>query len=397
MKAIPNTLPIVILYMAVQYLAVPVTTALYSVPQDFYLIRISMEGIASFAFGVLLINRTHCQEVTDIKNIGNAGLFETPRLYYLFGSLLLCLGVLVKLKTCFFYAECDDYFYRIWRPNFLYLAAFLTVSFGLILGMSQNISIRFKNIILLIALFILLNIWLALSGVGRSLGAYYAISVLMLIYFFNLKLSKFKFVIYSLLLLSITWLVISIGKNIMVDRLPIEAALSFDFVGSKIIYRISQAHILESIYRNWPNNLHLGAYGWSDFFSIPSLGIKRNYLNGNDFGYAVQLIGDHDLITGVGPTFIGDLYIRGGEYLGVIFGMFSLGVLFSIYQLFLGRLNSNLAVIIIINTFPFFLHGTEDFIFLTVSTFLIMNLFYLIFFVGIEKIYLYSIKKTQYQ
>jgi hypothetical protein len=300
---------------------------------------------------------------------------------------------MVKLKACILYVECNDYFYRLWRPNLLYLGAFLTVSFGLLLDMSQNVSRRLKNIIVLIVIFFALNIWLALSGVGRSLGAYYALSILILIYFFNFKISKFKFVIYSLLLLSITWFAISIGKNIVVDGLPIESALSSDFVGSKIIYRISQAHILESIYLNWPNNLYLGAYGWSDFLSIPALGIKRNYLNGNDFGYAVQLIGDHDLITGVGPTFIGDLYIRGGEFFGIILGMFFLGALFAIYQILLGRLNSKLAVIIIINTFPFFLHGTEDFIFLTLSTFMIMNLFYLIFFVSVKKIYFLFMQK----
>lgn len=393
MRTAPNISLIVILYMTVQYLALPIATAFYSVPQDFTLIRIGIEGITSFAFGVFLIKRGYRQESGDVKKMALERECYAPHLYYLSGSLLLVFGAIVKLKSCIFYAECSDYFYRLLHPNLLYLGAFITVSFGLLLDISQDISTRFKNVILLALLFFVLNIWLVLSGVGRSMGAYYALSILLLICYFNFKLSKIKFIIYSILLLSITWVVISAGKNIVVDNLPIENAISYNFVASKIIFRISQAHILESIYQNWPNNLYLGAYGWSDLFSIPGLGIKRNYLNGNDFGYAMHLIGDHDLITGVGPTFIGDLYIRGGEYLGVILGMFFLGVVFGFYQIFLGRLNSNLAVIIMVNSFPFFLHGTEDFIFLTLSTFITINLFYLIFFLVIEKIYSYLSKR----
>ena len=136
---------------------------------------------------------------------------------------------------------------------------------------------------------------------------------------------------------------------------------------------------------NWPKNTFMYFYGVSDFFTLPSFGINREYLDGNDFGRAIKVISDNDLITGVAPTFIGDLYIRGG-ITATIIGMYFVGIIYDLIFKIINRLEFSARIGIISFIYPYLVYCTEDFILLSLSTILIMILFFYYFFIIIKKI-----------
>jgi len=142
---------------------------------------------------------------------------------------------------------------------------------------------------------------------------------------------------------------------------------------------------LDLIYENWPKNSFLYFYGVSDFFTLPSVGFNREYLNGNDFGHAIKVISDNDFVTGVAPTFIGDLYIRGG-ITAIIIGMYFIGITYDLIFKIINRLQCSTRIGIMVIIYPYLIYCTEDFIFLSFSTVLIMFLFYYHFFIILKKV-----------
>lgn len=96
------------------------------------------------------------------------------------------------------------------------------------------------------------------------------------------------------------------------------------------IGRLGQSHIFTAIVDHAEQLLY--GQGFLDFFRAFNittlLGHQPRFLNdGNDFGKAIGILRTNDVITGIGPTQIGDMYLNFG-LLGVVIGMLLLGVLY---------------------------------------------------------------------
>lgn len=96
------------------------------------------------------------------------------------------------------------------------------------------------------------------------------------------------------------------------------------------IGRLGQSHIFTAIVERTDDFLY--GKGFLDFFRAFNLQTltSRNILfinDGNDFGKAIGILESRDVITGVGPTQIGDLYLNFG-FSGIMVGMCILGMLY---------------------------------------------------------------------
>lgn len=321
------------------------------------------------------------------KTTSKSNLNINSRFFFALGILFLTLSFLVKLK--FFLLEGKNYDYLVCcqnfhRPNFLTLLAINSLVMALITNCLVEKSkvarrIYITTSILLISLFIL---WVILSGVGRGMNMYFLLGLIANLYV--LGLLGTKRIIIGITSIFLFWLIISAFKAFYSQGQIINYMTINDFLTHKIILRISQAHIFEAIVNTWQNDNDLLFYGWQDFFTAPALGVNRVYLSGSEFGHAFNLIANQDNLTGVGPTYLGDLYIRGGLWMSYI-GAILIGVLYRTYDKFICR--GPLIKTLILNglLFPFLLHGTEDFVFLTISTGTLIFLFvsFSIWFVGL--------------
>lgn len=383
---IPNIGLLVMPYMFLQYLAVPFYNFTFydiNFKISFY---IALLGILFFIIGVYFTNKLIVSDkiIDKNKNI-DCEIF----LYY--GVTSLILGIAIKFKSCYALAgseQCINYILsQALRPNYLYLAGSLFISIYLILKIKfesrSNIKSKLPLLLTLnIISFILLVI---ISGVGRSLSFYYLVSLFLVLYSVDVRFRKVKYFCTAIFILIFFWIVLSYFKSLIVESQGLNNILGINFLTVKVINRFSQYHILDLIYENWPKNNFMYFYGVSDFFTLPSIGINREYLNGNDLGHAVKVIGFDDFVTGIAPTFIGDLYIRGG-ITAVIIGMYFIGFTYCLIYKIINRLYFSARIGIMAIIYPYLLYCTEDFIFLSLSTALIMFLFFYYFFIILKKV-----------
>jgi len=210
----------------------------------------------------------------------------------------------------------------------------------------------------------LFTIFVAYSGVGRTLVMSFYCSLFLGILSVFPQFRKIRYVFMGMLLLILCWVLISYIKEMYWIGSGESRGFNTYFIYTKIINRVSQAHIVENIIKYWPADIKLYAFGWQDFFTLPAISIERNYLNGNDFGHAVKIIADEDFVTGIAPTFIGDLYMRGGAFYGVFLGMLFVGIVYRQFDFLLHSLPQVVTIFIYMNMVPIIIHGTEDFVFL---------------------------------
>jgi hypothetical protein len=136
------------------------------------------------------------------------------------------------------------------------------------------------------------------------------------------------------------------------------------FIYEAIVARISQHEILDAILSHWDQPF-IGFSGWTDFFN-GLLSQQLIYLNGNDLGKAFGVIHWGDVVTGVGPTFMGDFYLRGGIQ-AVAAGMALSGLAFSLLTRLVHQQGGSVVILIYAMLLPILVHGLEDWVFLTLA------------------------------
>lgn len=363
-------------YMFFQYLAVPLVNLCLGKGDFSEALVLGVLGIFAFILGSRLPNLLGSRVA---PHAGDQPFLTSKdvRVLYYSSLVFIAIGVLIKIKSCFFFGGlgCNDFFYRVTRPNLLYLSSAIALSAAILLSLRLKMELR--KLITLFLLVFLFTIFVAYSGVGRTLvmGFYCSLFLGVLLVFPQFR--KIRYVFMGILLLILCWILISYIKEMYWIGSGEGRGFNAYFLYTKIINRISQAHIVENIIKHWPADIKLYAFGWQDFFTLPAISIERNYLNGNDFGHAVKIIADDDFVTGIAPTFIGDLYMRGGAFYGVFLGMFFVGILCRQFDFLLYSLPRVVALFIYMNMVPIILHGTEDFVFLTLSTNILMLAFFL--------------------
>jgi hypothetical protein len=383
---IPNIGLLLIPYMFLQYLAVPFYNFAFYGTNFKISFYIGLLGILFFLIGVYFSNK-----LLFNNKINNKINFIDYDIFLHYGIGCLILGFSIKFKSCFALADseyCIDHVLsQILRPNYLYLAGSLFISIYLIFKIRfESRSIIIRKLALLLTLNIILFLMLVIiSGVGRSLSVYYLVSLFLFLYSIDVRFRKIKYICTAIITLVFFWVVLSFFKSLIVEYKDFNNILGINFITVKVINRFSQYHILDLIYENWPKNHFMYFNGVSDFFTLPSVGINREYLNGNDFGHAIKVISDNDFVTGVAPTFIGDLYIRGG-ITATIIGMYFIGITYDLIFKIINRLQGSTRIGIMVIIYPYLIYCTEDFIFLSLSTALIMFLFYYNFFIILKKV-----------
>lgn len=381
------SLPVlIIIYMFFQYFAVPLAKSFAGfIVTDSYWVT-ACAGVFSFALGAVFASQLFHKvykkpsknSFIDRKDIS---------VLYLSGILFILLGMLLKLKSCHIVAnelDCKEYFERVMRPNYLYVSS--ACCFLLAFFLEAKFKFQFKIIVKIIILMLLVSFFIAISGIGRTLFMAFSLSFIIGVYSLFPKARNLKYLILLTIAVLGAWVLISYIKELSYPSSSSGPGLNISFMYVKVINRISQFHILDAVLKNWPKELNLAFYGWQDFFSLPSIFGSREYLDGNDFGHAIKILGEGDFVTGIAPTYIGDLYMRAGLF-GVITGMFILGILFKGFDFLIVLLPLNTAICITMIMMPLMIHGVEDFIFLTLSTNLLMITFYLAVFLGMSFIF----------
>jgi len=165
------------------------------------------------------------------------------------------------------------------------------------------------------------------------------------------------------------------------------------FLLSSTIGRVCQDHIFSKVVENWDAPYMLFE-SWPDFFN-QLFYLKLNHLDGNDFGKNIVL-GFDDHVTGVGPTFFGDLYMN-GNLVGLYIGMYIIGIIYTFIHKLKSLYGGTFGIFLYASLLPILVQGSEDFVFLTLAR--IVNIF--ILFNIIVFIYIFSSNKfflpVQYQ
>lgn len=373
------------IYFCVQYLLKPFIDFLLHGELFHRSVIIAFFYILFFIIGIVITNGISWRSKNESASKSNPSI--DSRLLYTLAILFITLSFLAKLKTCVLGGINQDCLVRshgFFRPNFLTLLAINSLAMGLVINflIDRNKDIRqiyTATIILVLGLFFL---WVMFSGVGRSLIMYCLLGLM--VNFYYLGLISPKRIVIFLTGICLFWVIASLVKTFFTEGQVFSSVTLDELLMSKIIYRISQAHIVDAIVNSWQKDNYLLFYGWQDFFTAPALGVDRLYLSGAEFGHAFHLIGDQDNLTGVGPTYLGDLYMRGGLWMSYI-GAILIGILYRTYDKLINK--GPLFKILTLNgiLFPFLLHGTEDFVFLTISTATLIYLFIcvVIWFCGI--------------
>lgn len=371
---------LVVIYMFFQYFAVPVVNYFTGViASNLYWIT-AFIGFFSFVLGALFASQLAQRLYKNPTKIFFIDRKNIPVLYFS-GIFFISLGVLLKLKSCHLVAnqlDCNQYFERVMKPNYLYVSAaccFLSALF-----LEIKIKFQLKSMLRIIFLMLFVGFFIGMSGTGRTLFMAFALSFVIGVYSLFPKARKIKYLILLCIAVLGSWVLISYIKELSYPSSVSGPGMNISFMYVKVINRISQYHILDAVLKNWPKEFALSFYGWQDFFSLPSVFDGRVYLDGNDFGHMTKVLGGDDFVTGIAPTFIGDLYTRGGIFSGVMLGMFLIGFLCRCFDYLLCALPFGIAVCLSMIMIPIILHGTEDFIFITFSISLLMLSFYLVVF-----------------
>ncbi len=174
---------------------------------------------------------------------------------------------------------------------------------------------------------------------------------------------------WPLLLLLLAAVPAFLGKSWIkyADHLAAEdwGALGFlPFVYDAVFARISQHQIVGAILEQWALG-PLGLYGWQDFFNA-LLSQPLRYLDGNDLGKAFSVLGRYEFSTGVGPTFVGDFYLKGG-FLGIAVGMVGVGLIYGALSALVRGRPSQSVVLLYASLLPVLVHGMEDWFFLSMA------------------------------
>lgn len=376
------SLPVLIaIYMIVQYFAVPVVNSFVGiiVPNSYW--ATALIGIFSFVLGAIFTSQLF-QRFYKSPPFNFLINRENILTLYFSGIFFISIGILLKLKACHLVAnqlDCNQFFERVMKPNYLYISAaccFLAAFF-----LELKVQHQIKIIVRIVILILFVSVFIAISGTGRTLFMAFSLSFVIGVYSLFPRARRIKHLIWLCIAVLGAWVFISYVKELAYPSSISGPGLNISFMYVKVINRISQYHILDAVLKNWPKELALSFYGWQDFFSLPSVFDGRVYLDGNDFGHMIQVLGDDDFVTGIAPTFIGDLYIRGGNYSGVMIGMFFIGALCRCFDYLLRAIPFGVAVCLSMIMMPIILHGTEDFIFITLSVNLLMLSFYLVVFI----------------
>jgi hypothetical protein len=384
---------LVAIYMFFQYLAVPLIMIFGEKGVSSRYFIVVGAGLLSYLAGIIISHfifkyLTKDKYLIKIKT----KIDHDVRVLYYSGIIFLSLGILLKLKSCHFIEsqlDCNQYFERIMKPNYLYISAITCFLAGLLIDLKIKFRVTYIfYIILLISATLAINV---LSGGGRTLLMALFLSLAIGVFSLFPKVRRLKFLTLLGLLILIIWVFISYIKEISYPSAGMIPHFDIHFMTVKVINRISHSHILDSILNSWPSDLRLFFLGWQDFFSLPSFNFNRTYLSGNDFGRAFKIISPEDFVTGIAPTYIGDLYMRGGVVLGVMLGMFFIGLLYKGFDFLLLLLPIDIALSLSMILIPLMLHGVEDFVFLTLSTNFLMLSFYLTVFFGVS----YSLQKSR--
>ncbi|MBI4993483.1 hypothetical protein HZC33_00785 [Candidatus Wolfebacteria bacterium] len=140
------------------------------------------------------------------------------------------------------------------------------------------------------------------------------------------------------------------------------------FVADNFLVRANQVVIISSIIQH-PQPFLYGATLREFLFTFgpPRFLWKNKPLSinasGNEFGRRIGVLGDGDTTTSVGPTILGDWYLNFG-LMGIIFGMFFMGILFRlIYEYLINGPEVSLSGIMIYSVLWIqIIKGMEDWI-----------------------------------
>jgi len=370
---------IVTSYFFIQFLFLPLSTLIYyNTNINYYLLKVVLYGICSFFVGCFLVNLYNYKLIKNkLKNNNKTNEFyiNINQLYLLllFSLFLFILGIIIKFRNILILdlLNVDDHNFNIsFAPNIVMQLGMLLLLCTLHLNVFKNgvvSKLKYYKSYVLFSLFSILLYYLA-TGSGR----YFMMSILLgyIVIISNLdnKIS-FKLIISLIIFILLFWFIITWKKNIDVYE------NSFSYLINSSIGRISQFHILENLLLNFEGPF-LYFIAWVDFFNN-LFNFNLIYLDGNDFGKSTVL-GWNDHQTGVGPTYMGDLFLNGGIF-SIYLGMLIIGILYQFIYNFCTSLNNFYNTLLYSSLLPQMLHGTEDWIFLTFAR--IFKSFYILLFI----------------
>ena len=359
-------------YMILVYLLLPTFNFIFKREFFDYSNFIAVISILFMTFGIFIGNKFFLNNHNINKKTFqfNSKFFLGTSIFFLLSSFAA--KFLRQIPLIINESRID--FSNFLMPNFLTEIFFLTIMTLIMLKASIANQMQKKYILVLyfISLGVIFLTWTSITGVGRSMAAYLIIGLV--INYFMIRNFQFRIIFLSIISLLLLWYFISALKAINIEGQDSSIIFNNTFFMDKFVNRFDHSHIFSQVVSLWPKELFFYFYGWQDFFTMPSIGIYRNFLDGNDFGHAIGLLGNEDFKTGVGPTFLGDLYMRGQE-IGCIIGFLLLGIILCLYDLLLYKQPTENIFILNGILSAFIIHGSEDFIFLTFSTSLVIFLF----------------------
>lgn len=358
--------------MIFQYLLVPIFGLGNAYQYNFEYYKIATAGILSFVIGSKLVN--HCLTSKSNNLYVNISSVD-ERLIICTSILFFLLGFIVKAKKIWMLGGFD--LDTVYKPNMLHVASFVLFSLYIIIKQKKSQLPLRMAIGILICSFLLINFWFLIAAVGRASIIYIIVSIVLSYYMFYNRINKFYLVIPALLILIV---LIGVGyiKALHFNQVQNTGFSIDNHILNSFINRISQSHILLNVLLIKPPDLSIGFYGFEDIIRFPFLGMTRYYLSGQDFGHAFNLIGNADFVTGVAPSFIGDLYLRVSSLWMLVAWMAIVGVCYGLIEFSVVELDIKYSLPLIVLLFPYLLYGTEEFIFLTIATLLLMFSFFFI-------------------
>ncbi len=317
-------------------------------------------GLTCFAVGAVLGARVS----RHMRRGAQSPIALDGRVTMAIGLVLFFAGFAVKLRHCDVSAvlslSCLPDELKLWAPNLIHRVSVCVMAIAL-LAESRT---KMHAVSWIVALFGGYLVWSIGSNAGRFEVVSALISFSAIIWFLGGALARVPLILLAVcagpIFLAKSWM--KYASGLAPGDLAAFGVVSF--IHEAIVARISQHEILDAILSHWDQPF-IGFSGWTDFFN-GLLSQPLIYLNGNDLGKAFGVLYWGDVVTGVGPTFIGDFHLRGG-ILAVAAGMTLSGLMFGLLTGLVRQQRGSAVVLVYAMLLPVLVHGLEDWVFLTLA------------------------------
>lgn len=356
------------IFMAFQFFSVPAAQAVRGEWRFLdYPFLLSIAGIAAFLAGFKLIGLAESFLLRrDLSMHGSRAPWDAKRVVVAVTGLAAA-GFAIKARHCIGLGwECGEVLESAaFAPNLLHQLALIVLLCHLATARQEKGDQSFIGLWPGLAAVLIVATWHLYSGAGR----YFLVSILVSLMAIEWYFGHRRTIIWLMaagsitvgVYLGATWLKFKAGGLSVVDMARMEFG---DFLYEAVIGRLQQHDVLNAIVMYWQGPW-LYFESWPDFFN-QLLRRPLHFLDGNDFGKAFGVLHDSDMVTGIGPTFIGDFYLNGGT-IGVLGGMLLVGSIYRLSYMTVTSYGGQCGVFIYVSMLPALIHGTEDWFFLSLG------------------------------